>query len=136
MASALVAAIGVELPGPIPRQLLVMTLGRPNILDIEGDLHHQVARDLRDWLNAETGDITQTELAARLANLVTLMLPSDRDKVSGHLTGKAFDIDAPTQNPDAVERTIKSLRHLHAFTKAAHGEGVWHLHFRVTEENT
>jgi hypothetical protein len=136
MASKLVAAIGVELPGPIPRQLLVMTLGRPNILDIEGELHHQVARELRDWLNAETGDITQTELAVRLANLVTLMLPPDRDKVSGHLTGKAFDIDAPTQNPDAVERTIESLRHLHAFTKAAHGEGVWHLHFRVTEENT
>src|ERR1051325_2299382 len=135
MASRLIAAMPLEQPKPI-RQLLAVTLKRMDLLDIEGELHHQIAKELRDWLNAETGVVTKSELAARLAYLVTPMSPSNRDKVSGHLTGYAFDIVAPTQNSDAVERTIKSLRHLHAFTKMAHGEGVWHLHFRVTAENT
>ena len=135
MASKLVANIGIEQSGPIPREPVVITLATPNILDMEGDLHHRVARDLRDWLTAGTGHITKTELAAQLATLITLLPPSDLDKVSGHLTGKAFDIVAPAQNADAVEITItKKLRHLHAFTKAAHKEGVWHLHFRIKEE--
>ena len=136
MASAVVAATKINPEGPIPRQPVVIALKSPIILGIEGDLHHQVTRELCDWLDADTADITQKQLETWLANRITMMSPSERDEVSGHLTGMAFDILPPTQDPDAVESTIKSLPHLHEFLRQAHGEPVWHLHFRISQEES
>jgi hypothetical protein len=130
MASVLVeAAIGIGQAGPIPREVVVMTLRRSDILDIEGELQQQIAKEFRDSLDKEVGDITQTDLANWLSGRITQMSPAERDKVSGHLTGRAFDIVPPKIDPDAVEKTIDGLRDKLVFTKKIEdGVNVWHLH--------
>ncbi len=119
---------------PFNRTRLNMMLSGALSLGCNGPVNARIRKQLKSWLEAGSGAVTEDQLHDRLKESLSGMSELEREDVSAHLTGYAFDIRPPSNNSDEIEKYIKDLPGFqpgfHCLTRETEAdEPLWHIQF-------
>ncbi|HKS21592.1 MAG TPA: hypothetical protein VJZ76_02250 [Thermoanaerobaculia bacterium] len=91
---------------------------------------YAAADALQQWVDANPDVVTKDGIAAGLEATLHTLPDADRNKVSKHLTGQAFDIKPQTANADVIKSDIRELPGLTKFLEREGGLVRWHAQFQ------
>jgi DNA helicase HerA-like ATPase len=86
---------------------------------------------LQSWLDLNPTAVTEDQIALGLKKIIKDMSESEREKVSPHLTGTAFDIQPPPVSSEQIKSDIKALRGVKDLMENENGKVVWHVQFQT-----
>jgi hypothetical protein len=113
------------------RQRLYVTLSGGLSLGSDGPVNAQIRKQLQVWLDAGSGAVNEDQIHDRLKESISGMSELEREGISAHLTGYAFDIRPPVNNSDEIEKYIKALPRFGDLTLETEGdEPLWHIQFQ------
>ena len=87
---------------------------------------------LQKWVDDNPQVVTKDGIAAGLEATLHVLPDADRNKVSKHLTGQAWDVKPQTANADAIKMEIRKLPGLTKFLEKEGGLVRWHAQFEET----
>lgn len=112
------------------RQRLYVTLSGELSLGSDGPVSARIRKQLQTWLDADTGAVTEEQIHDRLKESLAGMSDLEREGVSAHLTGYAFDIRPPATNAEEIQKYITSLPRFGYLKLETEGdERLWHIEF-------
>lgn len=85
---------------------------------------------IKDWLNQNRSLTNDEENARGLRQLIRNMPDSEKDEITPHLTGKAFDIQSPSTNAEQIRTYIQGLPSFNRMDEVDDGKAVWHVEFK------
>jgi len=89
-----------------------------------------VAADaLQQWVDDHPEATSKADIAAGLLATLNAISDDDRNKVSRHLTGQAFDVKPQDADADSIQADIRALPGLHKFLTKEGGLVRWHAQF-------
>ena len=91
---------------------------------------YAAAGALQDWVDAHPDATSKASIAAGLEATLHALPDADRNKVSKHLTGQAWDVQPQTANADAIKADIRALPGLTKFLEKEGGLVRWHAQFK------
>lgn len=87
------------------------------------------ASKLQDWVDKHPQAKTVNTITAGLEQTMKEMSSAELQKISRHLTGRAFDVRPVTKNAKAIKADIQALPGLHKFLDKEGGLVRWHAQF-------
>ena len=91
---------------------------------------YAAADALQKWVDDHPEATSKADLAAGLEATLDALPDADRNKVSKHLTGQAWDIQPQTANAAAIKADIRALPGLTKFLEKEGGLVRWHAQFK------
>jgi hypothetical protein len=91
---------------------------------------YAAADALQTWVDQHPEVVTKDGIAEGLEATLHALPDADRNKVSKHLTGQAFDIRPQAANADAIKADIRALPGLTKFLDREGGLVRWHAQFQ------
>ena len=85
---------------------------------------------LQHWVDTHPEARTVDAITAGLAEVIQSMADEECNKISRHLTGRAFDVRPVTANAAAIKADIRALPGLHKFLEKEGGLVRWHAQFQ------
>jgi hypothetical protein len=85
---------------------------------------------LQHWVDTHPQAKTVDAIAAGLAQVIQEMPEEECNKISRHLTGRAFDVRPATAKAAKIKADIKALPGLHKFLDKEGGLIRWHAQFQ------
>jgi len=84
---------------------------------------------LQQWVDKHPEAKTVDQITAGLAEVIQGMADEECNKISRHLTGRAFDVRPVTANAAKIKADIRALPGLHKFLEKEGGLVRWHAQF-------
>jgi hypothetical protein len=84
---------------------------------------------LQQWVDKHPEAKTVDAITAGLAEVIQGMPDEECNKISRHLTGRAFDVRPVTANASKIKADIRALPGLHKFLEKEGGLVRWHAQF-------
>jgi hypothetical protein len=84
---------------------------------------------LQQWVDKHPEAKTVDQITAGLAEVIQSMPEEECNKISRHLTGRAFDVRPVTANAAQIKADIRALPGLHRFLEKEGGLIRWHAQF-------
>ncbi len=85
---------------------------------------------LQRWVDTHPEAKTVDAITAGLAEVIQSMADEECNKISRHLTGRAFDVRPVTANAAKIKADIRALPGLHKFLDKEGGLIRWHAQFQ------
>jgi hypothetical protein len=85
---------------------------------------------LQRWVDTHPQAKTVDAITAGLAEVIQSMADDECNKISRHLTGRAFDVRPVNQNAATIKADIRALPGLHKFLDKEGGLIRWHAQFQ------
>ena len=85
---------------------------------------------LQRWVDTHPQAKTVDAITAGLAEVIQGMADEECNKISRHLTGRAFDVRPVTVNAAKIKADIRALPGLHKFLDKEGGLIRWHAQFK------
>jgi hypothetical protein len=97
---------------------------------IEKTYRQSPERDaLQNWVDTHPGATSIAEISAGLKAIMDGWNDTQKNKISKHFSGQAFDVLPVTNNADEIKDYIRELPHLANFLDHEGGLVVWHADF-------
>jgi hypothetical protein len=90
-----------------------------------------IRQRLQNWIDQNSTAESEEQIAEGIKQILTTLTDSERSEVSAHLTGRAFDIQHPTNNTERIKSDIRALPGVERFLEDEEGASKWHIQFEV-----